>query len=286
MVNTATGARPGEGGCTGDGPQVTWERGGAEERQSQVHMPKDLENDLVWGDFESKWNFNLLLLLLNRTNSVHHNPGSKDAPPCLSAPPPLISPKGPHHPPAPPTTLWNPASLVDTPADSRRKLNPPTPPSRPPPGLTRAERPPLSWGEKLEEGGRRRAEGTERYTSLRAASLQEAGSWNKAEQDRAIQSLYHRHHISNLHQKSCAPPSIPGACADLLGRCQAASLSPVRERQSQPPDSMLVYDEVLQQHRRLLSKLDLEEKRRTEAREGGEQDEVAGGGIHEQEGMW
>ncbi|KAF0041230.1 hypothetical protein F2P81_007128 [Scophthalmus maximus] len=32
---------------------------------------------------------------------------------------------------------------------------------------------------------------------------------------------------------------------------------------------MLVYDEVLQQHRRLLSKLDLEERRRREAREGG-----------------
>uniref|UniRef100_UPI0037E7F2D3 genetic suppressor element 1-like isoform X1 n=2 Tax=Semicossyphus pulcher TaxID=241346 RepID=UPI0037E7F2D3 len=200
----------------------------------------------------------------HRTGSVLHNPGSKDVPPLLGAPPPLISPKGPHHPPAPPTTLWNPASLVDTPTDSRRKLNPPTPPSRPPPGLTRAERPPLSWGERLEEGGRRGVEGTERFTSLRGAGLQEAGSWNKAEQDRAIQSLYHRHHINNLHQRSCAPPSAPGSCSEL-----AASPSPVRERQSQPPDSMLVYDEVLQQHRRLLSKLDLEERRRKEAREGG-----------------
>ncbi|KAF3854695.1 hypothetical protein F7725_022750 [Dissostichus mawsoni] len=174
-------------------------------------------------------------------------------------------PKGHHHAPAPPTTLWNPASLVDHPADSRRKLNPATPPSRPPPGLTRVDRPPLSWGEKLEEGGRRRGEGTER-----GASLQEAGSWNKAEQDRAIQSLYQRHHMSNLHQRACAPPSVQGACPDPLGRSQASSPSPVRERQSQPPDSMLVYDEVLQQHRRLLSKLDMEEKRRKEAREGGE----------------
>ncbi|KAK9516817.1 hypothetical protein VZT92_024727 [Zoarces viviparus] len=205
----------------------------------------------------------------HRSHSVHHNPGSKDVPPCLGAPPPLISPKGPHHPPAPLTTLWNPASLVDTPSDSRRKLNPPTPPSRPPPGLTRADRPTVSWGEKQEEGGRRRAEGTERYTSLRGASLQEAGSWNKADQDRAIQSLYHRHHINHLHQRSVVPPSIPGIGTDLVGRCQAASPSPVRERQSQPPDNILVYDEVLQQHRRLLSKLDLEEKRRREAREGG-----------------
>ncbi|TMS04993.1 Genetic suppressor element 1 [Larimichthys crocea] len=129
-------------------------------------------------------------------------------------------------------------------------------------GLTRADRPPLSWGDKLEDGGRRKSEGTERYTSLRGASLQEAGSWTKTEQDRAIQSLYHRHHISSLQQRSCVPP-------DLVGQHQAASPSPVRERQSQPPDSMLVYDEVLQQHRRLLSKLDLEEKRRKEAREGG-----------------
>ncbi|XP_071357772.1 genetic suppressor element 1-like isoform X2 [Trachinotus anak] len=202
---------------------------------------------------------------IHRTNSVHHNPGSKDVPTCLGAPPPLISPKGPHHhPPATPTTLWNPASLVDTPVDSRRKLNPPTPPSRPPPGLTRTDRPPLSWGEKLEEGGRRR-EAPERYPSLRGASLQE--SWNRAEQDRAIQSLYHRHHINHLHQRSSVPVSIPSS--DLGAQCREASPSLVKERQTRAPDSTLVYDEVLQQHRRLLSKLDLEEKRRREAREGG-----------------
>lgn len=35
------------------------------------------------------------------------------------------------------------------------------------------------------------------------------------------------------------------------------------------PDTALIYDEVLQQHRRPVSKLDLEEKRRREAREKG-----------------
>lgn len=40
MVNTATRARAGEGGSAGDGPQVTGERSGAEERQSQVKMLK------------------------------------------------------------------------------------------------------------------------------------------------------------------------------------------------------------------------------------------------------
>ncbi|XP_040024643.1 genetic suppressor element 1-like isoform X1 [Gasterosteus aculeatus] len=204
----------------------------------------------------------------HRTYSVHQNSGSKDVPPCLGAPPPLISPKGPH-PPAPLTTLWNPASFVGTPSDSRRKLNPPTPPSRPPPGLTRADRPTVSWGEKQEDGGRRRTEVTERYTSTIGASLQEAGSWNQADQDRAIQSLYHRHHINNLHKRPMEPPSVPRAGAELVGRCRAASPPLVRERQGKLPSSVLVYDEVLQQHRQLLSKLDLEEKKRREAREGG-----------------
>ncbi|KAM9854688.1 genetic suppressor element 1-like [Aulostomus maculatus] len=203
----------------------------------------------------------------HRANTVHPNPGSKDIPPSLGAPPPLISPKAPHQPPAPPTTLWNPASLVDSPADSRRKHTLHTPPSRPPPGLTRVDRPHLNWGEKMEEGGRRRAEAPpERYPSVRGGSLQETSSWNKVEQ---TQSLHHRHHINNLQQRSCGPPSLSGSCAELTGRCQAASLSPGRERTSQVTDSMLVYDEVLQQHRRLLSKLDLEERRRREAREGG-----------------
>lgn len=198
------------------------------------------------------WNFFLLFIYLNRTNSVHHNLGSKDVTPCLGAPPPLISPKGSHHPPAPLPMLWNPASLVDTPADSRRKLNPPTPPSRPPPGLTRTDRPTLSWGESLQNGIRRRTEGSERLTSLRGTTIQDAASWNKAEQGRAVQGLHQRHHVNNLHQRSCIPPDL-------------------REHHHQQPSNMLVYDEVLQQHRRLLSKLDLEENRRKEAREGGEQ---------------
>lgn len=193
-----------------------------------------------------------------RINSVHQNLGSKEHYPSLGAPPPLISPKAPHHLTVPPTTLWNPASLIDTPADSRRKPDPPTPPSRPPPGLTRAERPNFMWGEKLEDGARRRAEGLERYTSLRG---QDAGCLKRTEHDRASQSLYQHHPIINLHQKSCVP-------AEQRGKCPAGSPSALRERQT--PASMLVYDEVLQQQRRLLSKLDVEEKKRKEAKEEGE----------------
>ncbi|XP_034032590.1 genetic suppressor element 1-like isoform X2 [Thalassophryne amazonica] len=180
---------------------------------------------------------------------------SKDAPITLGAPPPLISPKALTHPPPPPTTLWNPASLVDTIAESRRKFTSLSMPIQPPPGLTRADRP-LSWGESLEEGRRMRSDGPDRYAAVRGAISQEAG------QEKNIHNLYHRHHLSNLQQRCCVAPSISSICTEL-----APSLT--KERQSQVPDSTLVYDEILQQHRRLLSKLDLEEKRRREAREGG-----------------
>lgn len=204
-----------------------------------------------------------------RPNSVHLSSHSKDFPPSLGAPPPLISPKGPLNPSGPPTTLWNPASFVDSPAESRRKLHPSTPPSRPPPGLTRTDRPPQSWGERTEDSGRRRVEGLERYPSVRGGSLHEAGTWGKSESDRVIQSLYQRQHINNLHQRSGAPLSVPTNGSELGVRGYINPPCPVRERQSHVPDSLLVYDEVLQQHRRLLSKLDLEEKKRREAREGG-----------------
>lgn len=113
----------------------------------------------------------------------------------------------------------------------------------------------------MEDAGRRTANSPERYPSLRGGNLQDR--WNKAEEACVGQNLYSRHHIKTLHPRLRVPPS------DLGGRSQAASPPLQRERQRQAPDSVLVYDEVLQQHRRLLSKLDLEEKRRKEAREGG-----------------
>ncbi|XP_029697786.1 genetic suppressor element 1-like isoform X1 [Takifugu rubripes] len=233
---------------TGESSWLMWQRGQGQEREGPLEL--GLRSPGKVGELKRD---------SHRMNSVHQHLASKDLPPSLGAPPPLISPKASHHLSAPPTTLWNPASLVDTPTDSRRKPNTPTPPSRPPPGLTRADRPNLIWGEKIEDVGRRRAEGPERYTSLRG---QDPGSWNKTEQDRAIQNLYQHHHINNLHQRSCMP-------ADNRGKCQAVSPSVLREHQQQTPTSMLVYDEVLQQQRRLLSKLDLEEKKRKEAREEG-----------------
>lgn len=41
MVSAATRARPGEGGPTGDVPQVTWESSGAEERRTEVKILND-----------------------------------------------------------------------------------------------------------------------------------------------------------------------------------------------------------------------------------------------------
>ncbi|XP_061628537.1 genetic suppressor element 1-like isoform X2 [Phyllopteryx taeniolatus] len=140
----------------------------------------------------------------------HPQRGGREAPPSLGTPPPLISPK------APQTTLWNPASFVERPK--------PAPPSRPPPCLTRAERPPL----KMEEGAGRRH--------------RPAGE--EAERDRLARR---RHRADDLRPRPRAPLPDPDA-----------------RRDGTP-----VYDEALRQHRRLLSKLDLEEKRRREAREGG-----------------
>lgn len=200
-----------------------------------------------------------------RTNSVHANSHSKDTPPSLGAPPPLISPKGPPNPSVPATTLWNPASFVDSPP--ARRLTPSTPPCRPPPGLTRTDKPPLGWGERTEDN-RRRAESLERYHSARGGSLHDAASWSKTEQDQTMQSLYQRRYLGNLQQR--APLSTPLSSADAGAQERKSSPSPARERHCHVPDSSLVYDEVLQQHRRLLSKLDLEEKQRKEAREGGE----------------
>ncbi|XP_056137820.1 genetic suppressor element 1-like isoform X2 [Lampris incognitus] len=193
----------------------------------------------------------------HRTNSVQHSSSNRDLAPHLGAPPPLISPRAPPHLPPPPTTLWNPASLIDSPTNSHRRFNPPTPPSRPPPSLTRADRTP-SWGEKPEDNGRRRGDGTERCHSARGSGMPGSGFWCKAEQERPIHHLCHQPLSGKPYHRSPVTLSHPTACTESG-----------RERQDQAANSMLVYDEVLQQRRWLLSKLDLEEKRRREAREGG-----------------
>ncbi|XP_077452705.1 genetic suppressor element 1-like isoform X2 [Stigmatopora argus] len=138
--------------------------------------------------------------------------GFLESAPPLGAPPPLISPK------APTPALWNPASLAE-----RRK---PAPPTRPPPGLTRSDRP-------HPEGAGRPPGSTERRSP--------AGE----------EELLRRRRADAPRPRFDVPLSDPGAGGE----------------RRKPPAA--VYDEVLRQHRRLLSKLDLEEKRRREARQGG-----------------
>uniref|UniRef100_A0A8K9XAC8 Genetic suppressor element-like domain-containing protein n=1 Tax=Oncorhynchus mykiss TaxID=8022 RepID=A0A8K9XAC8_ONCMY len=189
------------------------------------------------------------------SNASQRDPGNRESQPHLGAPPPLISPKAhPHllpHPPVPPTTLWNPASLTETSPDPRRRFDSPIPPSRLPPGLTRAEWPP-SW-ERGEEGCRRMGEGPERFSFIRGPVLQISGLWSMAELERSTHSLHHQHnhHHNHLHQKGSLLLSSPSPSSDL------------------GPQNPVVYDKILQQQHRLVSKLDLEESRRREAREGG-----------------
>ncbi|CAG03381.1 unnamed protein product, partial [Tetraodon nigroviridis] len=247
----------------GEASWLMWQRGQGQEREGPSELGLRSPGKVVELRRDGHSVGSALTVFLfcfvsqNRISSVHQNLGSKELYPSLGAPPPLISPKAPHHLAAPPTTLWNPASLIDTPADARRRPDPPTPPSRPPPGLTRAERPSFIWGEKLEDGARRRAEGLERFTSLRGP---EAGSWTRTEQDGATPNLHPHLPINALHQKPCVP-------AEQRGKCRAASPPGPREQRTAP--SVLIYDEVLQQQRRLLSKLDMEEKKRKEAKEEG-----------------
>ncbi|XP_019912130.3 genetic suppressor element 1 [Esox lucius] len=188
-----------------------------------------------------------------RSNTSLREPLNRETQPHLGTPPPLISPKP--HPSVTPTTLWNPASLTVTHPDPRRRFNRPVPPSRPPPGLTRAERQP-SW---------ERGEGPERFPSFRGAVLQEPVLRNRAEPEKSTHDLHH------LHQKASLPHSSPSPSLDLRVQCPASPPFLYREPQrckgrGQNP---VAYDEIPQQHHRLVSKLDLEESRRREAREEG-----------------
>ncbi|AWP01670.1 putative genetic suppressor element 1-like [Scophthalmus maximus] len=217
----------------------------------------------------------------HRSITNHHEPGSRDLHPLLGAPPPLISPKPPqpprehHH--TPPTTLWNPASLIETTSDSRR--------SHEPSGMGHYDLSRLPPGPlKFEDGARRRdGASMEKYPPLRGPPGLTEPSTFLADLEKSTQSFFSQqrsslslssqyelegvvksnaglksfqgHHGHNRHGQG------PGVIAG-PGMGQVATLG-------MGPDTMLIYDEYLQQHRRPISKLDLEEKRRREAREKG-----------------
>lgn len=178
---------------------------------------------------------------------------ARDLPHHLGAPPPLISPKPPpqDHPANPPTTLWNPVSLIDSPSHTRRAYEPPLPPRRPPPGLTKSDR---------SEEAVKRLECPDRVPPPRAHGLLEHSAF-LADLEKSTQSMLAQQRVSL---------ALPGPYAELRGSKRAAS--PIRafpQGSGRAVEPMMVYDQALQQHRRLLSKLDLEEKRRREAREKG-----------------
>ncbi|XP_010776752.1 genetic suppressor element 1-like [Notothenia coriiceps] len=209
----------------------------------------------------------------------HHEPGSRDLHPHLGAPPPLISPKPPqppreHH---PPTTLWNPASLIDTASESRRNHEPS--------GMGHYELSRLPPGHaKYEDGARRREGGVmEKYPPLRGppglpepstflADL-EKSTQSFFSQQRATLSLPSQYEMEGGMKSNAGLKSLQGHPGHSrhgqgLGIPPGTGMGQVANVGT-GPETMLIYDEYLQQHRRPVSKLDLEEKRRKEAREKG-----------------
>ncbi|XP_029463912.1 genetic suppressor element 1 isoform X2 [Rhinatrema bivittatum] len=190
-----------------------------------------------------------------------HDPSCRDQVQHFGGPPPLISPK-PQHPPAP-ASLWNPVTLMETAVDTRRGQESNLPlhghtgqyePSRQALPLVKVER---GYGsEKPEETGRRR----------------DAPSWEA----RPLEHSRYTHgpFLAELEKSTQSILSQQRASLPHAGHFPDMAFAPKSNSTYRPPlarsqDPMYVYDEFLQQHRRLVSKLDLEERRRREAREKG-----------------
>lgn len=178
-----------------------------------------------------------------RSISHHKDTNIRDIPHHLGAPPPLISPKSTPRdaPRKPPTTLWNPVSLISSPSTTRRVHELPYPPNRPPPGLIKPEYP-------------------DRCLSPKVHRLQESGNYVPEPEKPNPNSV--------TQQRLVFPMS--GIYGEIRGIKRPGS--PNRgfsQKMSRAVEPMVVYDVALQQHRTLLSKLDLEEKKRREAREKG-----------------
>ncbi|XP_064414690.1 genetic suppressor element 1 isoform X3 [Latimeria chalumnae] len=201
----------------------------------------------------------------HRSGPSRHEASIRDQPLHLGGPPPLISPKPQHIPP--PTSLWNPVSLMDNNTDSRRNQENHAPnthttqyePSRHSLPLVKTER--IYSSDKPDESTKRR-EVSEKYQPIRdQISLEHAGhSYGPflAELEKSTQTI--------LNQQR-ASLSLTGQYGDVCVTHKPSS--PYRHSMLRGPDPMCIYDEFLHQHRRLVSKLDLEEKRRREAREKG-----------------
>lgn len=206
-----------------------------------------------------------------RPGPNRHEPGSREPPQHFGGPPPLISPKPQHH--SMPTALWNPVSLMDSSLEPRRapESHPqhghPTPfePSRPAAvPLVKVER--VYCPEKAEEGPRKReAVPLDKYPppprepgALEPQAFPPGPGPFLAELEPATPT------VLGQPRASLAPPATFGEPPGPL-----KPGSPYRPPPPRGPDPAYVYDEFLQQRRRLVSKLDLEERRRREAQEKG-----------------
>lgn len=207
----------------------------------------------------------------HRPGPTRHEPGSREPPQHFGGPPPLISPKPQH--PAVPTALWNPVSLMDSSLEPRRAPEghplhghpAPFEPSRPAAvPLVKVER--VYCPEKVEEGPRKReAAPLDKYPppprepgSLETQAFPPGPGPFLAELEPAAPT------VLGQPRASLAPPATFGEPPGPL-----KPGSPYRPPPSRGPDAAYVYDELLQRRRRLVSKLDLEERRRREAQEKG-----------------
>ncbi|XP_045149723.1 genetic suppressor element 1 isoform X2 [Echinops telfairi] len=197
-----------------------------------------------------------------RPGQTRHELGSREPPQHFGGPPPLISPKPQHHPV--PTALWNPVSLMDSTLEARRADSHPPHSHTGPFEASRQATVPLVkvervyCPEKADEGPRKReATPMDKFQmppresgGLEHPPFSHGPGPFLAELEKSAQSLLSQPRAS-LHQ--AAP------FGELGGR-------PPSQR---GPDPSYVYDEFLQQRRQLVSKLDLEERRRREAQEKG-----------------
>ncbi|CAI9567547.1 unnamed protein product [Staurois parvus] len=188
----------------------------------------------------------------------------------FGGPPPLISPKLQQQPT--PTSLWNPVTLMETPTEPRRTQEPTTvhnhattvyDHNRQTVAPIKIERP-FSFEKQPdeEEVAHRRRELMEKYQPIRDSSTLEHAGYSHApflaELEKSTQTFLNQQR-SSLQQ---------------AGQTMEITLlhKPITALRAPPPrtrEPMYIYDEFLQQHRRLVSKLDLEERRRKEAREKG-----------------
>lgn len=135
---------------------------------------------------------------------------------------------------------------------------------------------------KYEDGVHRRdgAATAEKYPPLRGLSEPstfladlERSTQSFFSQQRASLPLSSQYDLEGAVKSSTVLKSLQGHAGHIrhgqgLGVADGQGMGPMTTL-AMGPDSVLIYDEFLQQHRKPVSKLDLEEKRRKEAREKG-----------------